>query len=73
MYLADLAGWAILAALFDSKATLGMIRLRTRQLVPRFDELFTALADQGPAGEAGQIEVGWAAEAENEIDRLFTD
>lgn len=73
MYLADLAGWAILAALFDGRATLGMIRLQTRHVVPRFDQLFSALAEQGPAGGASQIEVGWAAEAENEIDRLFTD
>jgi len=71
MYLADLAGWAILAALFDGRTTLGMVRLKTRDLVPRFGALFDQLAARGPA--AGQIEVGWAADAEHEIDRLFSD
>ena len=35
MFLADISGWGILAALFDGKTTLGMIRLRSKTTVPR--------------------------------------
>jgi predicted regulator of Ras-like GTPase activity (Roadblock/LC7/MglB family) len=73
MYLADLSGWAILAALFDRKTTLGMVRIKTRGLVPKFSVVFDGLAERGPSGSVVQMEVGWAADVEDEIDRLFAD
>lgn len=72
MYLVDVGGWAILAALFDDRATLGMVRLKTRAVLPRFSALF---AERAEATESGvqRLEPDWAQEAEDEIDRLFKD
>lgn len=73
MYLADAGGWAILAALFDRRTTLGMVRIKTRGVVARLGRVFRELADRGPSGSVVQMEVGWAQDAESEIDRLFAD
>ncbi len=73
MYLADVGGLAILAALFDRKSTLGLIRLRTTRIVERLAQQFETMAERGPAGPVVQMEVGWAEEVESEIDRLFTE
>jgi predicted regulator of Ras-like GTPase activity (Roadblock/LC7/MglB family) len=71
MFLADIAGAAVLAVLFDARATLGMVRIKTKALVPGFAEHITRLAQQGPSGQVVHMEADWAAEAESEIDRLF--
>lgn len=73
MFLADLAGTAILAVLFDNKTTLGMVRIKTRTVVPKFVTLFEVLSARGPAGRLMQFEQGWANEAENAIDDLFNE
>lgn len=73
MFLADIAGRAILAAIFDTRTTLGMVRIQTRSLVPRFADHLRQLAERGPTGHVVQIEPDWAAEAESEIDRLFRE
>ncbi len=73
MFLADLSGWAILAALFDRKTTLGMVRVKTRRIVPRFNAIFARLAERGPSGAVVQMDVDWALHAEDEIDRLFAE
>lgn len=73
MYLTDLAGWAILAALFDRRTTLGMVRIKARGIAPRFREAFRNLAERGPSGAVVPMEVGWADDAVSEIDRLFTE
>ena len=73
MFLADLAGTAILAVLFDNKTTLGMVRIKTRTVVPKFVTLFEELAARGPAGRLMQFETGWANEAESAIDDLFNE
>jgi predicted regulator of Ras-like GTPase activity (Roadblock/LC7/MglB family) len=73
MYLADIAGYAILASLFDRRTTLGMVRIKTRGAVGRLVRLFDDMAERGPSGSLMQMEVGWTRDAENEIDRLFTD
>ena len=73
MFLADLAGTAILAVLFDNRTTLGMVRIKTKTVVPKFVSLFAELSARGPAGRLVQLESGWANEAESEIDRLFND
>jgi hypothetical protein len=73
MFLADIAGWAILAALFDRKTTLGMVRIKTRNLVPRFSAVFDDIAERGPSGSVVHMDVDWAADAEDEIDRLFAE
>ena len=73
MYLADISGWAILAALFDGRTTLGMVRLRSKAVVPKFASVFAEMAARGPAAPSAAFEQGWAAEAESEIDRLFAE
>lgn len=73
MYLADLSGWAILATIFDRSTTLGMVRVKARGYVPGFRAIFDELAVRGPSGAVMPMEVGWAADAENEIDRLFAE
>ena len=73
MYLADISGWAILAALFDGRTTLGMVRLRSKAVVPKFASVFAEMAARGPAAPSAAFEQGWADEAESEIDRLFAE
>ena len=73
MFLADISGWAILAALFDSKTTLGMVRLKSKVVVPKLTTLFAGFAARGPAAQTGAFEGEWADEAETEIDRLFAE
>ena len=73
MFLADVGGAVILAVLFDKRTTLGMIRVRTKTLVPACAALFEQLKLRGPKGSLVHLESGWAAEAESEIDRLFKD
>lgn len=73
MFLADIAGAAILAVLFDTRTTLGMVRIKTKSLVPRFAEYFAQMAARGPSGQVVQMESDWASEAGFEIDRLFND
>jgi predicted regulator of Ras-like GTPase activity (Roadblock/LC7/MglB family) len=73
MYLADADGWAILAALFDRRTTLGMVRIKTKGVVARLGRIFRDIAESGPSGSVVSMEVGWADDAESEIDRLFTD
>jgi predicted regulator of Ras-like GTPase activity (Roadblock/LC7/MglB family) len=65
MYLADISGWAILAALFDGRTTLGMVRLRSKAVVPKFASVFAEMAARGPARPSAAFEQGWAAEAES--------
>lgn len=70
MFLADISGWGILAALFDGKTTLGMIRLRSKATVPKLAEVFEAISARAKLGTPG-MEESWVAEAEDEIDKLF--
>ncbi|MEX2280937.1 MAG: roadblock/LC7 domain-containing protein [Gemmatimonadota bacterium] len=73
MYLADIGGWAILAALFDGRTTLGMVRLKSKAVVPRFATLFAGFASRAPVPPLGALQAEWAEEVGNEIDRLFAD
>ena len=72
MFLADVSGWGILAALFDGKTTLGMIRLRSRLIVPKIAQVFADIAAR-PKESALSLGMdnNWLSEAEDEIDRLF--
>jgi predicted regulator of Ras-like GTPase activity (Roadblock/LC7/MglB family) len=73
MYLADIDGWAIVAAMFDRRTTLGMVRIKTKGVVARLGRVFRGIVESGPSGSVVSMEVGWADDAESEIDRLFTD
>ncbi|HEX7050316.1 MAG TPA: roadblock/LC7 domain-containing protein [Longimicrobiales bacterium] len=72
MYLADVGGHAILAALFGGRTTLGMVRLKAKAVAPHFAALFAEVAArQVPQRREGVVD--WAAAAADEIDRLFAD
>jgi predicted regulator of Ras-like GTPase activity (Roadblock/LC7/MglB family) len=72
MYLADVAKRVILVVLFDERATLGMIRIKVRVVVRQLSDFFSALFERSATeARANRLELGWAAEAEDEIDRLF--
>lgn len=73
MYLADVGGRAILAALFDDRTTLGMVRITTRTLVPRIGAILEDLVARGPRGELTHMDAAWVEEVEDEIDRLFSE
>ncbi len=71
MYLADVSGYGILAALFNGATTLGMIRLKSRTTVPRLTEVLSQIANRSPSEQAIGMDESWMNEAETEIDRLF--
>jgi predicted regulator of Ras-like GTPase activity (Roadblock/LC7/MglB family) len=73
MFLADIAGAAILAVLFDTRTTLGMVRIRTKSLIPQLAESLRHAARRGSTGSEIPVDSAWAAEAEAEIDRLFRE
>ncbi len=74
MYLADIAKRIILVVIFDKRATLGMIRLRTRSVVGELAQIFRQMFDrQALPGMAPRLENAYIDEAEDEIDRLFGD
>lgn len=73
MYLADIGGRAILAALFDAHTTLGLVRVMSRRYVPQLDEVFEDVAARGIHGRLGHMDAEWVEEVEGEIDRLFSE
>lgn len=72
MYLADVARRVILVVLFDDRATLGMVRIKIRNVVRELTGIFNGLFDRAKV-QSGvrRLEASWADEAEDEIDRLF--
>ena len=68
MLLADVARRVILVVLFDTRTTLGLVRLKMRQTVDDLSKLFEEVFTRGQSG-AGQPNV--LADADDEIDRLF--
>ena len=70
MYLSEIAGVAILAAVFDRRTTLGMVRLKTREVVPQLVSLLAELSNR-PGHEGPGLDRDWTDEAVDEIDRLF--
>jgi predicted regulator of Ras-like GTPase activity (Roadblock/LC7/MglB family) len=69
LYLAEIGAIAILAAVFDRRTTLGMVRLKTREVLPRLVAVLEDLKDR-PAREP-RLGVDWTDDAVVEIDRLF--
>ncbi len=69
MYLADVARRLILVVLFDSRTTLGLVRLKMKQTVEELTKLFEQVFSRPPQ-EAGGAP-GLLAGADDEIDKLF--
>ena len=70
MYLSDVGGTVILAAVFDRRTTLGMVRLKTRAVVPQLLALLDEMGQRSPRAGQG-LDAGWLDDAVDEIDRLF--
>src|SRR5436853_5179259 len=68
MYLADVARRVILVVLFDNRTTLGLVRLKTKEIVTELTKLFEAVFARGASGGAGK---NILAGADDEIDKLF--
>src|SRR5919199_4372746 len=69
MYLADVARRVILVVLFDSRTTLGLVRLKVKATVDDLARLFRAVFERAASGQPGQPNV--LAGADDELDKLF--
>lgn len=70
LYLADIARRVILVVLFDSRTTLGLVKLRIRGVVGELSTLFTAIFAR-ETGADGRVDAGFVGDAEDELDKLF--
>jgi predicted regulator of Ras-like GTPase activity (Roadblock/LC7/MglB family) len=68
MYLADVARKVILVVLFDNRTTLGLVRLKMKEVVVELAKLFEVMFARGAKG-SGKPSV--LAGADDEIDKLF--
>src|ERR671922_1188492 len=67
MYLADVMHRVILVVLFDSRTTLGLVRLKVKGAVDELARLFRAVFERGAAGQPAPPNV--LAGADDEIDK----
>jgi len=72
MYLADVARRVILVALFDSRTTLGLVRLKVKGTVEILTKVFEDMFNRSGA-QSAKVEGFGTKEAEDEIDKLFGD
>ena len=70
LYLADVARRVILVVLFDNRTTLGLVKLRVRNVQEELSAIFIAMFAREATGER-RVETGFVGEAEDEIDKLF--
>lgn len=75
MYLARVEHNIILVVLFDKRTTLGLVRLRVKKAVDNLSTLIRRLYDklEYENEETTEFDEEFAAEAELEIDSLFSD
>jgi predicted regulator of Ras-like GTPase activity (Roadblock/LC7/MglB family) len=69
MYLADVARRVILVVLFDTRTTLGLVRLKMKETVGELTKLFEQVFSRGNDGQSQPQ--GLLHGAEDEIDKLF--
>ena len=69
MYLADVAKRVILVVLFDQRATLGLVKLKAKNVVRELNKVFEEMFNRVGTGQAQQQ--GLLEGAEDEIDKLF--
>src|SRR3954471_15934907 len=69
MYLADVARRVILVVLFDSRTTLGLVRLKMKQTVEELTKLFEVVFNRPTQAQGGAP--GLLSGADDEIDKLF--
>jgi predicted regulator of Ras-like GTPase activity (Roadblock/LC7/MglB family) len=69
MYLADVARRVILVVLFDNRTTLGLVRLKMKQVVDELTKLFERVFAR--EAQEARTRPNILAGADDEIDRLF--
>src|SRR5580692_4847462 len=69
MYLADVARRVILVVLFDTRTTLGLVRLKMKETVGELTKLFEQVFSRGAGGQ--EQPQGLLHGAEDEIDKLL--
>ena len=72
MYLADVGRRVILVALFDSRTTLGLVRLKVKGTVEILTQVFEDMFNRSGT-QSTKVEGFGTKEAEDEIDKLFGD
>src|SRR5437879_7554843 len=70
MLLADVATRVILVVLFDSRATLGLVKLKAKAVVENLHKVFEEMVNRLQTGRA-RPKGGLLEGAEDEIDKLF--
>lgn len=73
MYLADVARRVILVVLFDTRTTIGMVRLRVKQAVQDLGAVFEEMFRRAGGEVASDRKGGLLEGADDEIDKLFGD
>ena len=68
MYLVDIARRVILVIIFDSRTTLGLVRLKVKQTAEELNRLFNEMFQRTRGSESTP---NLLAGADDEIDRLF--
>jgi predicted regulator of Ras-like GTPase activity (Roadblock/LC7/MglB family) len=67
MYLADVSRKVILVVLFDNRTTLGLVRLKMKEIVTELTKLFDVMFSRGASSTKPSVLAG----ADDEIDKLF--
>lgn len=73
MYLADIGRRLILVVLFDSRTTLGLVRIKVKGAVEDLNLVFQEVFRRFEKGEKPPVDSGFVDDAEDEIDRLFRE
>ncbi len=77
LYLQMMANRVILAALYDKKTTLGLVRFQAKRVATRLETILDNLFAKIQAGSGDEMEpvvgAGFAAAAEAELDGLFSE
>lgn len=78
IYIASIEDRVMLAVVFDTRTTLGLVRVRVKQLVAELSKMFVEIFAKlegggGPGGQPAGSNLGsdFASEAESELDNLF--
>lgn len=70
LYLADVARRVILVVLFDTRTTVGLVKLRVRPVVRELTDIFQQMFEREDTHRP-QVDAGFVGEASDEIDKLF--
>ncbi|MGH7546330.1 MAG: roadblock/LC7 domain-containing protein [Gemmatimonadota bacterium] len=73
MYLADISRRLILVVLFDSRTTLGLVRIKVKGAVEDLNRVFQEVFRRFERGEKPPVDSAFVDDAEDEIDRLFRE